>query len=284
MEIKDALKEINKFSRRELKEDEVYIFDLVLCDNDIDRDMERFSDNALKQLRQLFIGKTGIFDHDPKSSGQTARIFTTELITDENRKTKYGESYTYLKACAYMVKTAANEDLIREIDGGIKKEVSISCSAGRQLCSVCGTDRRLKACPHIKGKSYKGKEAYIILDDITDAYEWSFVAVPAQINAGVTKRFGGQDEDERIKSLETAHRQDEELIGELCAALREDVVRLCFLESGGCRSKAMAAAADKMDVRELISFKEELKKECRTKAVSQLSEDTASDSFESFRV
>ena len=100
------------------------------------------------------------------------------------------------------------------------------------------------------------------------------------INGPVVKVKGS----DAFEMQEMVYVGDEELIGELCAALREDVVRLCFLESGGCRSKAMAAAADKMDVRELISFKEELKKECRTKAVSQLSEGTASDSFESFRV
>ena len=31
---------INKLTRRKLSEDEVYVFSLVLCDNDIDRDYE----------------------------------------------------------------------------------------------------------------------------------------------------------------------------------------------------------------------------------------------------
>ena len=75
MEKEEILKRLNEFTRREMSEDEVYIFDVILCDNDIDRDGERFSQNALESLKKLFVGKTGIFDHNPKSGGQTARIF-----------------------------------------------------------------------------------------------------------------------------------------------------------------------------------------------------------------
>ena len=82
MENTEKLQLLNQFTRRELTEEEVYIFDVILCDNEIDRDFEKFSLSALKTLQELFIGKTGIFDHDAKSSGQTARIFHTELAED----------------------------------------------------------------------------------------------------------------------------------------------------------------------------------------------------------
>ena len=152
MENTEKLQLLNQFTRRELTEEEVYIFDVILCDNEIDRDFEKFSLSALKTLQELFIGKTGIFDHDAKSSGQTARIFHTELAEDSERKTSTGENYVCLKGCAYMVRTSANENLIKEIEGGIKKEVSISCSASVQKCSVCGANKRTKNCPHTKGK------------------------------------------------------------------------------------------------------------------------------------
>ena len=41
-------------------------------------------------------------------------------------------------AWAYMLRTEKNADLIAEIEGGIKKEVSVGCSVGRRVCSVCG--------------------------------------------------------------------------------------------------------------------------------------------------
>ena len=191
MDEKTLLEQLNKFTRKELTAEEVYIFPVTLCDNEIDRDNERFSVKALEEMAEKFVGVTGIFDHNPKGENQTARIFLTEVVK-ENRSNSLGEPYTYLKGYAYMVKTDSNADLIREIDGGIKKEVSVSCSAEKQICSVCGADKRVKPCHHVKGRKYNGKLCFLTLESISDAYEWSFVAVPAQINAGVTKSFEKQ--------------------------------------------------------------------------------------------
>ena len=43
--------------------EEVYTFSVRLCDNEIDRDGERFDEQTLRELAALFIGKSGIFDH-----------------------------------------------------------------------------------------------------------------------------------------------------------------------------------------------------------------------------
>ncbi len=185
----EALEKINAFTRRTLTADEVYAFPIILCDNEIDRDCERFSLKALQELSQMLIGKTGIFDHNPKGENQTARIFDAEVLEDSTKKTQAGENYTAVVGRAYMVRTNANESLIAEIDAGIKKEVSISCSISKKMCSICGNDKAISSCSHIRGKSYSGRLCHDILDAPTDAYEWSFVAIPAQRNAGITKGF-----------------------------------------------------------------------------------------------
>ena len=188
------MERINQFTRSSMKPEDVYVFPVVLCDNEIDRDGERFSVSSLMKLSELFVGKTGIFDHDPKAGNQTARVFFCEAVTVPDKLTSYGEPYTELRAKAYMIRTAANADLIKEIEGGIKKEVSISCSVGKRICSVCGSDRDEKHCEHIKGRSYDGTICCTILDEPTDAYEWSFVAVPAQPRAGVTRDLGNEEQ------------------------------------------------------------------------------------------
>lgn len=267
----ELINKLNEFTRREHTEDEVYIFDLVLCDNDIDRDGECFSLSALETLQKLFIGKTGLFDHDTKGTNQTARIFSTELITDNSKKTKYGAVYTYLKACAYMVKTSSNADLIKEIDGGIKKEVSISCSCSNQTCSICGANKKKKSCGHIKGKVYSGKPCYVILDDVTDAYEWSFVAVPAQINAGVTKRFGNSsDENEIIKMMQNELDERDKIIGLIGENLKAEITKLSFLTKSHSLSTVLSTVVERMDVMEMIELKEGLEKEYRGKTQRQL--------------
>ena len=85
------LDKINRFTRRKLTEDEVYVFSVILCDNDIDRDCERFSDGALQSLKERFVGRTGIFDHDPKGSNQSARIYDCAVVTDVSKKIKSKE-------------------------------------------------------------------------------------------------------------------------------------------------------------------------------------------------
>lgn len=204
---KETLEKINRLTRREFAGNELYTFTVILCDNDIDRDGERFSDAAVEQLAELFIGKTGIFDHDPTAANQNARIYETEVVTDSSRLTKYGQPYKYLRASAYMVRTDDNKALISEIDGGIKKEVSISCSAAKKICSVCGCDISHTDCGHRKGQD----KCHVILDDITDVYEWSFVAVPAQINAGVTKKYDPEKEEGQMENEFTPITTQEEL-------------------------------------------------------------------------
>lgn len=212
---------INGYARRELKSDEVYTFSVILCDNDIDRDGERFTEKALNELSKLFVGKTGIFDHNPTAENQAARIFSTEVVCDSSRKNALGEAYCYLEAKAYMLRNEKNANLIDEIDGGIKKEVSVGCSMKSKTCSICGSQRGL--CTHRAGVEYDGKICYFELDEPTDAYEWSFVAVPAQKNAGVIKAYG-ENPQEIIKSLS---RDGETVVSPTqTAALGEYVSRL----------------------------------------------------------
>ena len=95
---------INRFTTSPLTEDQVFTFTVTLCDNEVDRDFERFSLDSLEKLCEMFLGKTGISDHSMRSRDQRARIFHTYISTDAKTKTSVGESYTALKARAYMVK------------------------------------------------------------------------------------------------------------------------------------------------------------------------------------
>ena len=71
---KEDMEAINRYTRRDYGPEEVYAFAMVLCDNEIDRDYERFSVESLDRLRELFLGKTCIFDHECRSANQTAPL------------------------------------------------------------------------------------------------------------------------------------------------------------------------------------------------------------------
>lgn len=207
----EDLKLINKLTRRNFTEEEIYTFSVVLCDNDIDRENEKFTNSALEKLAELYVGKTGILDHNPTSENQTARIYACKVETVNEKTNKLKETYKRLIAKAYMPRSAKNENVILEIDSGIKKEVSVGCSVSSKTCSICGKDIKSETCAHIKGRRYKKSGIYhlchAILDNPTDAYEWSFVAVPAQREAGIIKAFipnrngGDVKMEDIIKSL-----------------------------------------------------------------------------------
>ena len=203
----DDLRKINKLTLAPLTADDVFVFKAVLGDNETDdRNFEPFNLNALKDLKKLYIGKTVIKDHMRRADNQVARIYDTELIS-EAKTTAAGEAYAQLVAKCYMVKTSRNADLIKEIQGGIKKEVSTGMSPKRAVCNICGTDNAKTYCPHYPGREYdhaEGKKTCLItLDGAKDAFELSLVAVPAQRRAGVSKNYGGESVKEAVEKSVT---------------------------------------------------------------------------------
>ena len=225
------LEAINRLARTPLTAEQVYTFSLRLCDNEVDRDFERFDGAALERLGELFLGKSGIFDHQWSARGQTARIYRTEVVREPSMTTAAGDAYCWLKGWAYLLRAEKNADLIAEIEGGIKKEVSVGCSVRHSVCSICGAEGG--GCQHVKGQVYDGKLCFTELREPADAYEWSFVAVPAQRSAGVLKRFGQED-----RQLARLH--EEAALGrKYLAELRREVVRL--LVRGGVTPLESAA-------------------------------------------
>ena len=244
---KEELDQINRFSKAELTADQVYTFSVRLCDNEVDRDFERFGTEDLDRLGELFLGKSGIFDHQWSAKGQTARIYRTEVVREPDTVTAAGDEYRWLKGWAYLMRTEKNQELITEIEGGIKKEVSVGCSMGRSVCSVCGAENG--ACGHVKGQMYGEKLCFMELKDPKDAYELSFVAVPAQPRAGVVKRFGSEGTELRML------RKQAELGQRYLTGLRREVVRLAMLADGHLDGKIFTKAVGRLDEAELLELK-----------------------------
>ena len=262
----EDLAAINRLSRAALTPEQVYTFAVRLCDNQTDRDNEYFDRRALESLAALFVGKTGIFDHNWSAKDQTARIYRTELVDEPGAISEAGEPGCYLKGYAYMLRTEENAGLIAEIEGGIKKEVSVSCAVSRCVCSICGNDIHDRGlCSHVKGRIYEGKRCIARLEDPTDAYEWSFVAVPAQRSAGVVKAFAqagtlrqmlaGLDQNgpwrDELRQLE----QEAETGRKYLEGLRQETVRLGLLADTKLSGSVLRSITDKLDGQELEALR-----------------------------
>ncbi len=202
----EQLEKIHLQSKAELTAEQVYCFSVRLCDDQPDRDNERFDADALPGLAELFIGKTGICDHSWCAKDQVARIF-------DARTEREGQA-VILRAWAYMLRGERTDPIIANIEAGIHREVSVGCAMGATRCSICGAP--YGSCEHRKGESYGGVTCYCVLSEPLDAYEFSFVAVPAQPAAGVMKGF--RDDESIQKNAELARRY--------MAALRAEGVRL----------------------------------------------------------
>lgn len=196
----DDLKKINKYTLRPFKAEDVFIFKIVMADNEQDdRNYMPFDLKALQDLKKLYPGKPMIKDHLRRADNQIARVFDTELVQNSSKTTALGELHTELIGKAYMVRTDSNKDLIAEIEGGIKKEVSTSCTPEKMVCSICNTDNMKKYCRHWPGAKYvvedgtpggSEKRCLMLLSGAKEAWELSFVPVGAQPRAGTHKSVG----------------------------------------------------------------------------------------------
>ena len=249
------LEAINAQAKVELTAEQVYVFSVRLCDDQIDRDGERFDTAALPVLAKMFVGKTGIVDHKWSASGQVARIFETQVVQEDG--------VSYIKAWAYIRRGGNAEEIIADIEAGIKKEISVGCAMGRAVCSICGGE--YGSCGHHKGEHYDGALCCVILKEPMDAYEFSFVAVPAQREAGVIKgmgkgerclkeladEFGAQGEYRELYTQAQLGKRYEN-------QLRDEVVRLFLGLDMGMEEPVLRSITKKVSAEELLHLKDAL--------------------------
>lgn len=118
----------------------------------------------------------GHFRPRADEQNQTARVFDAAVKEIPGKVTSLNEPYAQLTAQAYVPRNDGTKAFIESIESGIRKEVSVGCAVKKRVCSVCGAE----SCVHVPGKTYNGKRCVRILSGAADAYEFSFVAVPAQ--------------------------------------------------------------------------------------------------------
>lgn len=248
------LEAINALAKTRLNGEQVYVFSLRLCDDRIDRDGERFDTGALPGLAKLFLGKTGILDHRWSTENQVARIFETQVVKEKDE--------SYIRAWAYIRRGGKNDELIADIEAGIKKEVSVGCAMAQAVCSICGSE--YGTCGHVKGEHYDGQVCAVILKEPVDAYEFSFVAVPAQREAGVMKGMGAAVSLKELAAEHGAQAEYRTLTkeAELGRRYRKDledrVVRLGLALELGVSEPVLRSLAQTAGAEELLALKDAL--------------------------
>ncbi len=167
----------------ELSADDVYIRECWLTGNAINCYFGRFRDKDLKILLELVNGAPLMDSHKKggylglgqielplgKFFGGSVRSRMTKLFDGTEKKVKYIVPKFY-----WMRNVSVANDLKTNIDGGIWNQASISWTAEKVTCSVCGKDIRL--CNHVPGeKDSKGETIFYYYDNILGVSEGSIV-------------------------------------------------------------------------------------------------------------
>lgn len=241
---------INQYSRKELTSEDIYIYPIILTSNDKDREFEYFDKKDLSTLSKLFIGKTGILDHSWKSGNQHSRIYKCKVEAIEGEINFKGEQKYILKAWAYTIKTG-NEELIAKIDSGIYKEVSIGFRISDLECSICDNSFfDYENCKHYPGREYKNQGiCHLRMKDPTDAYEFSFVAVPCNSDAETVKGVKLEKEARKKEIFnKDKHEKNSEKEPSIFYAKMSKRGEISLKHLKGLISKAKAQKADVIEI------------------------------------
>lgn len=194
----EELELINRGTITPLKAEDVFTFNVIVCDNHIDRVGDVMTDEALEAIAEKSKSLIGVKDHVWDSENTFTRLYDAIVVADGSVNEDNGLPYKYVLGKAYTLRKFG--DFVDKINSGILKEVSISFSSHGDTCSICGAktskrddDRAVCENGHVALEVYDGVQCTNLVNGIDDTFEWSFVAVPCQRCAGVkAKKLGGK--------------------------------------------------------------------------------------------
>jgi len=140
------LETINRFARRPLTADEVYVGECDLCNDRVDRAFERFTADVLQDFADSLPGKSLLAGHD-HGSLPLGLWFDARLRQDER-------GVIHLRPSYYIVKTRENEHHRAQLDGGVYRYASIGFRARDLVCDICGKSWFGWECEHYPGQAY----------------------------------------------------------------------------------------------------------------------------------
>lgn len=176
--VSERMEAVNRFALRPLTAEEVALFTLDLCNNQVDRHYSRFPEEELERVNTLTPGRPLMERHDLAGSLPRGTFFRSQLHREGERVSVRPE--------VYVLRAPGNQDFILNIEGGVYRETSIGFSFRRPECSVCGKD--LRACAHIPGRSYGDKVCHFVMREVLEVIEGSVVPAGSQGTRFVAQR------------------------------------------------------------------------------------------------
>jgi hypothetical protein len=135
------LEKINRFTRRPFTVDEIYVGQLRLANNCVDRDTERFSEEVLQRFAATAIRRTMLFDHNRQAQvSAIGKFFDVEVekmplqqaLQETGEDLQLPDGITdvwFLSPWFYIPVKGVSEETIVKIDAGIYDFASIGFRA-----------------------------------------------------------------------------------------------------------------------------------------------------------
>jgi len=175
--------------KKDLTKDDIYVRAMYLCNDLVDYYFTRFDSGDLDAICDMIIGQSVLVGHK-KEEAPLARFYKAEKVIRKDKEflnETTGKPVEWVKAYFYWAKgTTDAEDIRAKIDTGTWKEVSISWTYSKAICSICEKDMMdmsalfsegssEEPCKHRLGKAYEGKLCYATIRDIKKVLEGSVV-------------------------------------------------------------------------------------------------------------
>jgi hypothetical protein len=197
---------IRPFLLRDFAEEDLYIREMMLANNQVDRASERFDDGYLARFAQTIVGKSVLIGHD-HGSAPFGKFFDAAVTQD-------AAGWSWVAPWFYTPISAGNQLERDYIDAGVWSYVSIGASVDYKglVCDICGLpyyywlteDETAAKCPHIAGEIYDGKVCTLTWDSaksdmtLVEAVEGSIVYLGCQYEAAIAKSV---QTDNKLKTI-----------------------------------------------------------------------------------
>lgn len=181
----EQLRKINLYSNTDIEKNDVYVFTMEACNQDVDRHDEMLKPKALQTGAQMSMDKPIQLNHWMDVESSVGKIFDAKVYKK-----------ALLQTC-FIPDTNENQPLLQKMFSGVVNKVSVHFGMNPKdyVCSSCGKSLYSYECDHYPGYSdEKGAVVIGYIMDFSDYYETSLVAVPAQPKAGFRRNELADDE------------------------------------------------------------------------------------------
>jgi len=191
----DLIDEINRHidPPRPIVAGEVNIRAMYIVSDQVNSQGGRFATEDFSLVASLLIDSPVMIGHK-RDSLPVARNFKTDIVEDNG--------HTWIKSYFYWMKNDEQADaLLRNIDGGIYKECSISFLFRTPQCSICGDD--IRNCRHVPFREYETPEgqktvACFYYRDIEKVLETSLVFRGAVPDTRITDKLSTPENSDHL--------------------------------------------------------------------------------------